>query len=154
MSTITAPAPAPAPVPTAARSNARVRALRPAGRPPSTLHDMALAVVRLYLEVEAGLRPWGTMRGILHPHLLLRLAPIWVRQGTAAGHVLSFTGTQTSPDCYEGVAIVRRGTRCGAIGLELRRSRERWQVTQAIRPEDGQLPTLVFDFDEEDSADH
>lgn len=143
-------------------SRATVAPIGPAGRQPaahprrqatgqpSTLHDMALAFVRLYLEVEAGLRPWSTMRGVVHPHLLLRLVPVWVRPTPVPARIVTFTGARTAPDTYEGVGIVRRDARCGAIAVQLRRRHGGWLVADAVRPEDGPLPGPPFDVEDDE----
>ena len=131
-------------------SAAEVRQLRPRHNENAALHEMAYAFVQLYLEVECGLRPWGTLRRAVHPQLLLRLIPVWVRPSPHPPRLLSFTGTRTASDQYSGVGVVQRGDRCGAVSVELRCGRNGWQVTNAIRPEDGPLPDLFGDADTED----
>lgn len=110
------------------------------GRPTRpTLRALAADFVRLFLEVEAGRRPTDHLLPLMDPLLYAALEGRWVRRGPA-GQLVRVTGVLTAPDCYDAVAVVRRGERYGAIALRLLRRRGSWRVSDANRPEDGPLP--------------
>jgi hypothetical protein len=112
----------------------------PARRRGSTgVRELAEAFARVYVEVESGRRTAAQARRILDPRLALRLEGVWCRPGPPS-HVVRVLGTQVTADVYEAVAVVRRGERAGAVALRLERTRGRWLVVDASRPEDGVLP--------------
>lgn len=123
-----------------------------AGQPPQpTLRALAADVAQLYLEIECGRRPWTQARHVLEPRLAAQLEGVWVRPGTP-GRLLAVTGSRTTADVYEAVAVVRRGPRVGAIAIRLVRRADRWLVAEAVRPEDGPLPEPPWPL-QEDGAD-
>jgi hypothetical protein len=110
---------------------------------------------QLYLEVEAGWRPATQLARILDPRLAARLEAVWVRRQPTPGRVVAVTGERVADDRYEAVAVVQRGGRFGALGVQLRQRRGCWRVEMAARPEDGPLPEPRFPFpaDEPDAFD-
>lgn len=132
----------------------------PAGRRPQPrraaapgkcrLSDLARNVAQLYLEVEAGRRPAAQVARLLDQRLSYQLEGVWVRGPASPGRVVRVNGRLTHAECYEAVALVRRGERFGALALQLRRRDGRWAVTEASRPEDGPLPPPPYEFDEDE----
>ncbi|CAN5886817.1 hypothetical protein BH23ACT8_BH23ACT8_00210 [soil metagenome] len=136
----------------------------PAGRghqPPGHAHrcvdpaQLVRGFAQLYLEVEAGWRPATQLAQVLDARLAARLRAVWVRPQPRPGRVIAVTGERVAGDRYEAVAVVRRGGRFGALGVQLRRRGGRWRVEMAARPEDGPLPEPPFPFpsDEPDAFD-
>lgn len=107
------------------------------------LEAMARGFVALFLEVEAGRRPRGHLAGLMTPMLYARLGPVWVRRGPV-GSVLCARIAAIGPDAVDVVAIVRRGARCGAVGLRLLKSQTGWVVDDVAMPEHGPLPLPAY----------
>lgn len=108
------------------------------------LAAMAHGFVALFLEVEAGCRPRRQLEPLFSPILYARLGDVWVRPGPL-GRVVSLHVTDIGRDVCDAVAIVRRGERCGALGLRLARSHPGcWLVVDLARPEDGHLPDPAY----------
>jgi hypothetical protein len=110
--------------------------------PPDPLR-LASGFVRLFLEVEAGLRPRGHLTPFLDSMLRARLEDVWVKPGPP-GLLLRMHGVPAGADCFDAVALVRRGERYGAIGVRLARVCGTWRVTDLARPEDGELPPPAY----------
>lgn len=108
-----------------------------AGRP--RLLALAEGFVALFLEVEAGRRPRAHLAGVMTPMLYARLSDVWVCGG-APGSVLGVRVTGSGPDGVDLVAIVRRGSRCGAIALHMVATKRGWLVDDVALPEHGPLP--------------
>lgn len=119
------------------------------GPPARRLDDLARGVAQLYLEVEAARRPLALLAPLLDRRLICQLERGWVRGAATPGRVVSVSGRLVAADCYEAVAVVRRGERFGALALQLRRRQGRWVITDAVRPEDGPHPQLPYNVDEE-----
>ena len=138
---------------------------RPAGRatdtsrPPRRLPDprvvgaaLATQFAALFCEVEAGLRPRRHLEALMSPLLFARVGQAWVRGGTL-GVVMRVHGDAITPTVYEGVAVVRRGDRVGALALRLVNRNGRWRVEDLARPEDGPLPPAPFPVSDSDDDD-
>jgi hypothetical protein len=130
----------------------------PAGTPgrrspasPTRMEELVRAFAQLYLEVEGGRRPPSVARPLLDPRLALQLEGRWVRRWTTPGRVVRVTGRQVAGDAFEGVAVVERGDRTGALAVRLERRRGRWLVVTAERPEDGPLPDPPFTIPDDDA---
>lgn len=119
----------------------------PAGPPARTrltgVDDLAASFVRLFLEVEAGRRPRPQLRPFLTPMLYARLSQVWITSGPV-GQVQAVRIVARRPAGADIVAVVRRGSRWGGIGLRLTRARGRWLVDEIARPEDGGLPAPPY----------
>ena len=122
--------------------------------PRQRLETMARGFVALFCEVEAGRRPRGQLAALMTPMLYARLGPVWVRRGQV-GTVLTARVAASGPASAEIVAIVRRGARCGAVGLRLVRSSSGWLVDDIALPEHGPLPLPAYPVptDVEDESD-
>jgi len=110
------------------------------GRPPRLKDDEGLlTLVRrfalLYLEVEAGRRELRQLTGLVTPRLGMHLAAMGPGGGPS-GRLHHVAGLRSRPDCFDAVAVVRRGSRFGAIAVRVVSRRGRWLVDQACRPED------------------
>lgn len=118
------------------------------------LERMAWTFVQLFLEVEAGRRPRGQLRPVMCPVLYARVSQVWIRTGPP-GRLLRVRGDLTGDDCYEAVAVVRRGERVGAVSLRLVHTPSGWRAEDLARPEDGPLPhpPHAFPVDEPDTFD-
>lgn len=136
----------------------------PAGTHPSGRGDgarpaqprlLALAegFVTLFLEVEAGRRPRAHLAGVMTPMLYARLSDVWVCGG-APGTVLGVRVTGSGRGGVDLIAIVRRGSRCGAIALHMVVTKRGWLVDDVALPEHGPLPLPPYpvptDTDDED----
>ena len=117
--------------------------LRP--HPYPRLEQMVWTLVHLFLEVEAGRRPRAHLRPVMCPLLYTRLSQIWFRN-TPPGCILRIRGDLVSDDCYEAVAVVRRGERVGAVSVRLIHTREGWRTDDLSRPEDGPLPPPPYAY--------
>jgi hypothetical protein len=119
----------------------------PAGRGPRPVGNAAdrtpelhlLGLIRgfaaVYLEVEAGRRDARQLGGLVTPRLAVRLGALMPVR-SSPGRVLAVAGSRSRPDRFDGVAVVCRGRRCGAVAVRLVLVRGRWLVDQAGRPED------------------
>lgn len=119
---------------------------RPANRsdaprptPAERITAMAAGFVTLFLEIEAGCRPRTHLAPLMTPMLYARLSEVWVRGGTP-GSVLLARVTGRTQAGWDVVVIVRRGGRCGAVGLQLIEGRRGWVVADVALPERGPLP--------------
>jgi hypothetical protein len=74
----------------------------------------------------------------MDPLLFRKLTPVWVRPGTPPV-VLTVRGVRLGT-VFEGVALLKRGSRVGALCLRLVHGPHGWRVVEAARPEDGDLP--------------
>lgn len=110
---------------------------RPA--PADRIGSMASGFVSLFLEVEAGCRPRAQLAPLMTPMLYARLSDVWVCGGAPGSVLLARVASQTDTAC-DVVVIVRRGQRCGAIGLRLTATRRGWLVDDIALPERGPLP--------------
>ena len=113
---------------------------RPSARPRAArLVALTSGFVSLFLEVEAGRRPRAHLKPVMTPMLYARLSEIWVRGGEP-GNVVSVRVLSRNEASCDLIAVVRRGTRWGAVGVNLQRSGDRWVVAVIARPEDRELP--------------
>lgn len=112
---------------------------RAQGRSRPGVADLAAGFVSLFLEVEASRRPRGHLAGMMSPMLYARLSEVWVRGGSP-GRVLGVRVTGTGPSGVDLVALVRRGSRCGAIALHMAVTARGWIVDDIALPEHGPLP--------------
>ena len=132
----------------------------PSGRPDGgrapqpTLLALAEGFVTLFLEVEAGRRPRAHLAGVMTPMLYARLSDVWVCGG-APGTVLAVRVTGSGRAGVDLVALVRRGSRCGAIALHMVVTKRGWLVDDVALPEHGPLPLPPYPVpaDDEDGDD-
>lgn len=101
-----------------------------------TLRGLVVGFAQAFLEVEAGRRSRRQLRAVMSADLAARLAPRWVRHGRPPGRVVRVHGERTTPNRYDAVVVVARGSHYGALALSLARGRDRWCVVEAVRPED------------------
>ena len=142
---------------TAARTPATVRQLRDVARHPAGRPDperMAIAVVRAYLEVEAGRRPLEQLAPALSPMVHDRLRATLAarrRRALATGRRPSAPGpsirsiravqvTRPTEDTLEASIVVHAGSRVTAVCVRLEAWQAAWRVTELARPEDGLQP--------------
>lgn len=118
------------------------------------LESLCRGFAQLYLEVEAGRRPRAQLQALMTWSLYAQLSEVWIRGGPP-GRVLRVHGQLLEADRFDAVAVVRRGSRIGALAIRLRRSSSGWRVEEAIRPEDGRLPppAIALPHSEPDSFD-
>lgn len=131
---------------------------------------MVVAVVRAYLEVEAGRRPLEQLERALSPAVRDRLRSTLARRrrdalatggprpsgGPDIRSVRALQISQPSPDALEAAVTVRTGARTTAVCIRLERWRGGWRVTELARPEDGLTPLpsrAVFRRPEPDAFD-
>lgn len=96
---------------------------------------VAVAFVRLYLEVECGRRPAAQLAGVMTPRAYAQLC-VRGRPSGPLGRIRSVRGVGSGPDRHDVVVLVERGPRVGAIALQLGRQGPGWVVLEALRPED------------------
>ncbi|HEX9889828.1 MAG TPA: Rv3235 family protein [Nitriliruptorales bacterium] len=131
--------------------------LRALTRHPSGHADperLAVAVVRTYLEIEAGRRPLDQLADALSPTVYDRLSATLARrrrEALSAGRsaVASVPGirsvralqvTRATDDTLEAAVAVHIGERTTAVCVRLEAWRGAWRVTELARPEDGLVP--------------
>lgn len=114
------------------------------------LRRLTAGFAQAFLEVECGRRPRGQLRPVLCPRLADRLADIWLRPGPP-GRVVHAYGSRVAADRFEGVAVVRRGERFGALAVSLAYTGSCWRVVDAARPEDGPVSQDATADDGEDA---
>lgn len=94
---------------------------------------------RAYLEIEAGRRPLSHLEPLLAPGLVVRLAASLPRgrsPGPAVDAVRTVRCSQPSEDTVDGVAVVRRGQRVGALSIRVERHRGSWRIVELALPEE------------------
>lgn len=132
----------------------------PAGRgdrrPPRRrgVAELAAGFAALFLEVEAGRRPRAHLAAIMTPMLYARLSDVWVRGGSP-GCLLGVRVTGATAAGVDLVALVRRGSRCGAVGLHMTVTPRGWMVDDVALPEHGPLPLPPYPVPvtDDDAAD-
>lgn len=98
---------------------------------------LARLVALVFLEVEAGRRPFSQLEPLLAPALALRLQTrCRLRCAPCAGSVLAVAITELDEDRLEASAVVDRGGRVGALALRLERHLGSWRIAELARPED------------------
>jgi hypothetical protein len=112
---------------------------------------LAHGFARLFLEVESGRRPAAQLEPLVDRVLYARLATVWVRPGPVP-QLRGVFAAPAAPGCYEAVALVRRGDRCAAVALRLRRTPHGWRVDAVARPEDGPLPPPAWEVVPDDAG--
>jgi hypothetical protein len=130
--------------PAGTRPRSRTDAPATAKAPPAQrIAALARGFVALFLEVESGRRPRGQLAPLMTPMLYARLSEVWVRGGLP-GSVLSVQVAGQTPGGVDVIAVVRRGSRCGAVALRLVRSPRGWLVDDVALPEHGPLPLPAY----------
>lgn len=100
----------------------------------ASLLGMVGGFVRLYVEVEAGLRPRRQLRDLVTPEVYLRLADrVPGRDRPTA--IVRMGGKLATPRRFEAVVLLE-GTRVGVLAVALRRHSRGWLVDDVGRPED------------------
>lgn len=105
---------------------------------PDPMRLIVLAA-RAYLEIEAGRRPLSHLEPLLAPGLAVRLAASLPRKrcpGPAVDAVRTVRCSQSSEEAVDGVAVVRRGQRVGALSIRVERHRGSWRVVELALPEE------------------
>lgn len=102
--------------------------------PPRTAEEIATALIRLLLDVEAGLRPRSHLTALLPDHVRHGLQEQVGRGWPSA--VLSARAVAVDGNGTDLVVLVRRGRRVGAFSVRLVRHPGGWRVAALGRPED------------------
>ena len=103
-------------------------------RRPDPVTTFACRVTRLLNEVVAGARPGRQISPLFGVHLRGMLCRARPQPGVVA-RVRRLVITSHRKDVYEVVAICTRAERVVALGLQLTRAGDRWQVTDVAHPQ-------------------
>lgn len=101
-------------------------------------------VARVFLEVEAGRRPFTQLAPLLSPALRVRLEgrvpDLGQAAAPAAAPIVAVHCEQPRPQIVNAAVVVRRGGRVASLVVRIERHRGAWRVTELARPEDTMRP--------------
>lgn len=105
---------------------------------------LARLLVRVWLEVRHGRRPFAQLSPLVAPALRRRLLTQLPRRpildGAPCIRVVRVIGCRPQPDVYEAAVLVERDSRTTAVAVRLEQHYGAWRAVELTAPEEGLRP--------------